>query len=61
MPSIWGWSIEVKRTVDVILVGKDIAIVFWYKTRCTEFLRKKMEFQILESEFIIDDFSTAEF
>ncbi len=27
--------------VDVILAGKDIAIVFWYKMRCTEFLRNK--------------------
>jgi hypothetical protein len=25
---------------DVILAGKDIAIVFWYKMRCTDFLRK---------------------
>ncbi len=24
---------------DVIIAGKDIAIVFWYKMRCTEFLR----------------------
>jgi hypothetical protein len=27
--------------VDVILAGKDIAIVFWYEMRCTEFLGKQ--------------------
>ncbi len=47
--------------VDVIFVEKDIAIVFWYKIRCTEFLPKKNEFQFLESGFRFDDFSTAEF
>jgi hypothetical protein len=26
---------------DVILAGKDIAIVFWYEMRCTEFLLEK--------------------
>ncbi len=41
--------------------GWAIAIVFWYEMRCTEFLRKKLEFQILESEFWFDDFSTVEF
>ncbi len=29
--------LQVER-VDVILAGKDIAIVFWYALRCTEFL-----------------------
>ncbi len=28
--------------VDVILTGKDIAVIFWCKIRCTEFLRKTM-------------------
>ncbi len=31
---------QVER-VDVILAGKDIAIIFWYKMRCTEFLHNK--------------------
>jgi hypothetical protein len=47
---------------DVILAGKDIAIVFWYKMRCTELVRKLLsEFQILESEFQFDNFSSVEF
>ncbi len=36
-------------------------LFFWYEMRCNEFLRKKMEFQILESEFQFDNILTAEF
>ncbi len=45
-----------------MLAGKDIAIVFWYEMKFTEFPTLFFsEFQILESEFQFDDFSTAEF
>jgi hypothetical protein len=38
-----------------------LRLFFWYEMRCNEFLRKKMEFQILESEFQFDNILTAEF